>query len=339
MEGDSRKGDLTRVSPLMAEESSSVRERVKYDYDGSFRTNSRGVKLFTCQWSPVNEEPKALVFLLHGYTVECSLTMKGNAITLAKAGYGVYGIDYEGHGKSAGMRGYFQSFEDIVSDCSEYFMIISEKEENKTKKRFLYGDCLGGAVALFLHRRMPNYWDGAVLIAPMCKISDEVKPSQFLINTFDKLAKVAPTWKIVPSRDQLHISIRDPKARERFNSNPYCYKGKLRLKTANEIFYASMDLEAKLDQIRMPFIVVHGGDDVVVDSSGSELIYKMASSTDKTFKLYPGMWHSLTTGEFPENINIVLSDIISWLDERTKKVECPRLRRSCDSQYDDDNQS
>ena len=30
---------------------------------------------------------------------------------------------------------------------------------------------MGGAVALLLHRKNPSFWDGAVLVAPMCKVN------------------------------------------------------------------------------------------------------------------------------------------------------------------------
>jgi len=30
---------------------------------------------------------------------------------------------------------------------------------------------MGGAVALLLHMKDPAFWDGAVLVAPMCKVS------------------------------------------------------------------------------------------------------------------------------------------------------------------------
>lgn len=42
-----------------------------------FITNSKGVKLFTCRWIPTDCEPKAIVFLNHGYAMECSFSMKG----------------------------------------------------------------------------------------------------------------------------------------------------------------------------------------------------------------------------------------------------------------------
>lgn len=67
----------------------------------------------------------------------------------------------------------------------------------------------------------------------------------------------------------------------------------------------------------MPFLVLHGEEDKVTDPAVSKLLFEKAASTDKTFKLYPGMWHALTYGEFPENKNMVFSDIIGWLNERS----------------------
>lgn len=31
---------------------------------------------------------------------------------------------------------------------------------------------MGGAVVLLLARKKPEFWDGAVLVAPMCKVCD-----------------------------------------------------------------------------------------------------------------------------------------------------------------------
>ena len=40
------------------------------------------------------------------------------------AGFVVYGIDYEGHGKSGGLNGYIQNFDDLVDDVSSHFSSI-----------------------------------------------------------------------------------------------------------------------------------------------------------------------------------------------------------------------
>lgn len=70
-------------------------------------------------------------------------------------------------------------------------------------------------------------------------------------------------------------------------------------------------------QVTLAFFVLHGEADTVTEPEVSRALYEKASSADKTIKLYAGMWHGLTSGEPDENIEIVFSDIIAWLDKRT----------------------
>lgn len=272
--------------------------------------------------------------------MECSVSMAGTGTRLAKAGFAVHGMDYEGHGKSDGLQGYISSFQTLVDDCHDYFTSICETAENRNKKRFLLGESMGGAVAIMLHRKDPSFWNGAVLVAPMCKISDEMKPHPMVISFLEKLSKVIPKWKIIPIKDILEIGIKDPQHRQKVRDNPLCYKGKPRLLTGKELITVSIDIEKNLDKVSMPFLVVHGGDDVVTDPSISQLLYDKASSSDKTFKLYPNMWHALTSGEPIENINTVFNDIISWLDERSPVGDAilseMEQKASCDIQTKSD---
>ncbi|KAK6152290.1 hypothetical protein DH2020_014925 [Rehmannia glutinosa] len=280
-------------------------------YEEEYIVNSRGVKLFTCRWSPANyDEPKALIFLCHGYAMEYC------ARRLVKAGYEVHGIDCEGHGKSSGLQGLIPKFDDLVDDLSEHFTTISEKRENRNKMRIIMGESMGGAMALRLHRKKPDYWDGAVLVAPMCKIADEMKPNPLVIKVLTSLARIIPTWKITPTPDIVDIAFRDPQVRQEVRSNPYTYKGRPRLQTSYQLYTASMDLERRLQEVSLPFIVLHGEEDKVTDPSVSKILYESACAVDKTFKLYPQMWHSLSYGELPENLDTVFSDILKWLEDR-----------------------
>ncbi|KAL3655239.1 hypothetical protein CASFOL_001025 [Castilleja foliolosa] len=285
-------------------------------YDEEFIVNSRGVKLFTCKWVPTNNEPKALIFLCHGYGMECSISMRGCAIRLVKAGYEVHGIDCEGHGKSSGLQGLISNFDDLVDDLSEHFTNISERRENRKKMRILIGESMGGAMILRLHRKKLDFWDGAVLIAPMCKIADDVRPSPIIIKILVALARIIPTWKLTPTPDIIDKAIRDPQVVKEIRSNPYTYKGLPRLQTGYQLLKVSTDLETRLEEVSLPFILLHGEDDKVTDPSVSKTLYESARSSDKTFKLYPGMWHSLSYGELPENLNTVFSDMLNWLDNR-----------------------
>ncbi|XP_076885205.1 caffeoylshikimate esterase-like [Bidens hawaiensis] len=249
--------------------------------------------------------------------MECSDFMRGCGTKLASYGYAVFGIDYEGHGRSMGARCYIKKFDNIVTDCSNYFKYISGQEEYKNKRRFLYGESMGGAVALLIHRKDPTFWHGAILVAPMCKISEKVKPHPLVISMLTQVEDVIPRWKIVPTKDVIDAAFKDPVKREEIRSNTLIYQEKPRLKTALEMLRTSMGLEDSLTEVTLPFFVLHGQADTVTDPEVSRALYEQASSEDKTIKLYPGMWHALTSGEPDHNIDIVFGDIISWLDRRS----------------------
>ncbi|XP_062197650.1 caffeoylshikimate esterase-like [Phragmites australis] len=289
---------------------------MEVEYHEEYVRNSRGVQLFTCGWLPVATSPKALVFLCHGYGMECSGFMKACGVRLAAAGYGVFGMDYEGHGKSMGARCYILSFRRLVDDCHRFFKSICDLEEYRSKSRFLYGESMGGAVALLLHRKDPAFWDGAVLVAPMCKISEKVKPRQLVIALLTQVEDVIPKWKIVPTKDVIDAAFKDPVKREKIRRNKLIYQDKPRLKTALEMLRTSMYIEDSLSQL--PFFVLHGEAVTVTDPEVSRALYEHAASTDKTIKLYTGMWHGLTAGEPDENVEAIFADIVAWLNERSR---------------------
>lgn len=48
-------------------------------------------------------------------------------VRLACAKYAVYGMDYEGHGRSEGARCYIKKFDNIINDCYDFFKSVSGK--------------------------------------------------------------------------------------------------------------------------------------------------------------------------------------------------------------------
>ncbi|KAJ6955984.1 hypothetical protein NC652_007170 [Populus alba x Populus x berolinensis] len=291
---------------------------MEFEYQEGYIRSSRGVQLFTCRWLPSDSSsPRALVFLCHGYGMECSGFMRECGIRLARAGYAVFGIDYEGHGRSAGSRCYIKKFENIVNDCHDFFKSVCAEKDYRYKGRFLYGESMGGAVALLLHKKEPLFYHGAVLVAPMCKISEKLKPHPVVVNILTGLEDLIPKWKIVPTKDVIDSACKDPLKREEIRNNKLIYQDKPRLKTALEMLRTSMRVEESLKQVTLPFVVLHGDADTVTDPEISKALYDRASSEDKTMKMYPGMWHALTAGETDENVAVVFADIIAWLDEHT----------------------
>lgn len=314
----------------MTSKYTGVVDEGNYSYEEEMVNNARGMKLFTCRWLPPKSQPvKALVFICHGYAVECSVTMRGTGVRLAQAGYAVYGVDYEGHGKSEGLQGYVPSFDLLVNDCDAFFTAAVASTPNTDLPRFLLGESMGGAVALLLHRARPSYWSGAVLVAPMCKIADEMKPHPVVVSVLRAMTSIIPTWRIVPTADVIDAAYRVQEKRDEIRANPYCYNAKPRLKTAYELLRISLHVENNiLKKVSLPFLIVHGGDDKVTDPSVSDLLYRSAVSQDKKLNLYPAMWHALTSGETVDNINVVFKDIIAWLDQRSGASPAPTTSSS-----------
>ncbi|KAJ8543287.1 hypothetical protein K7X08_005810 [Anisodus acutangulus] len=211
---------------------------------------------------------------------------------LANNGYAVVGIDYEGHGRSAGARCYIKRFDNIVNDCSDF----STQEEYREKTRFLYGESMGGAMALLIHKKDPSFWNGVLPVAPMCKISEKVKPHPMVISLLTKVEDVIPRWKIVPTKEVIDSAFKDPVKREDVRGNRLIYQEKPRLKTALEMLRTSMHLDSftPWSRVTLPFLVLHGEADIVTDPEISKALYEQAK----------------------DNIEIVFSDIISWLDKR-----------------------
>ena len=75
----------------------------------------------------------------------------------------------------------------------------------------------------------------------------------------------------------------------------------------------------------LSFLTIHGTSNGVTCPTSSKLLYKKATSEDKSLKLYDGMYHSLIQGEPYKNVNLVLKDMREWIDERVKRYGSKNL--------------
>ncbi|KAJ6801396.1 caffeoylshikimate esterase-like isoform X1 [Iris pallida] len=285
----------------------------------SYEVNKRGAEIFSKCWLPGNTPIKALVCFCHGYGDTCTFFFEGIAKKIASSGYGVFAMDYPGFGLSDGLHGYIPSFDSLVDDVIEHYSKIKENPEYQGLPSFLFGQSLGGAVALKVHFKQPNAWNGAVLVAPMCKIAEDVVPPWPLQQILICMAKVLPRGKLVPQKDLAEMAFKEPKKRDQCCYNVIAYKDKPRLKTAVELLRTTQEIEQQLNKVSLPLLILHGKADIVTDPSVSKALYEKASSSDKKLRLYMDACHSLLEGEPDEMIFQVLGDIISWLDEHSTK--------------------
>lgn len=123
----------------------------------------------------------------------------------------------------------------------------------------------------------------------------------------------------MPDNKMVGKAIKDPEKLKIIASNPRRYTGKPRVGTMREIERQCEYAQSNFEKVTVPFLTLHGTLDGLACLSGSEMLYEKASSDDKTFKLYQGMYHSLVQGEPDESANLVLADMRAWIDERVEK--------------------
>lgn len=285
----------------------------------SYEVNTRGLQIFSKSWLPENIPIKALICFCHGYGDTCTFFFEGIAKKFVSSGYGVFALDYAGFGLSEGLHGYIPSFDCLVNDVTEHFSKIKEKPEYQGLPCFLFGQSMGGAVALKVHFEQPHAWDGAVLVAPMCKMAEDVVPPWPLQQILICIAKILPREKLVPQKDLAEMAFKEQKKRDQCSYNVIAYKDKPRLRTALEMLRTTQELERRLEEVSLPLLILHGEADIVTDPSVSKALYEKANSSDKKLFFYNGAYHSLLEGESDEMIFRVLDDIISWLDNHSAR--------------------
>lgn len=274
--------------------------------------NSRNVEIHSKEWRPLIGKIKGLVFYCHGYGDCCDYLFDDVAISLAQAGFAVFAMDYEGHGRSQGLHVYIPSFNVIVNDVIEFCDKVKGKDEFKGLPSFLYGESMGGAVALKIHLRQPG-WTGIVLVAPMCKIADDMVPPAPVTFLLKRLAFVLPKLQIVPTGDILEIGFRVPEKREIARKNPVSTKHPPRLATALQLLSVTQELGQEMEKVSVPLLILHGAQDKVTNPEVSKELHER-SSGPSTLKLYPDSFHGLTSGEPDEVVKEILGDIVAWLD-------------------------
>ncbi|KAI3911084.1 hypothetical protein MKW98_015741 [Papaver atlanticum] len=282
-----------------------------------YEVNSRGIEIFSKSWLPQTSPVKAIICFCHGYGDTCTFFFEGIARKLASSGYGVYAMDYPGFGLSEGLHGYISSFDGLVDDVIEHYSKIKESMESQNVPSFLFGQSMGGAVALKVHLKQPNAWNGAVLVAPMCKIAEDMVPPLLVKQLLIAVANVLPKSKLVPEKDIGEMAFRDLEKRKLAKYNVIAYRDKPRLRTALELLRTTDEIERRLEEVSLPILILHGEGDIVTDPSVSKTLYEKAKSSDKKLHLIKNASHSLLEGEPDDSILEVFNEIICWLDERS----------------------
>ena len=274
--------------------------------EGSFEGKG-GVRLFEQSWQPQGSPAKAVLIIVHGLK-DHSDRYAAVAERLVARGYAVHAFDLRGHGDSEGDRVWVSSFDDYLDDLALFVARVQQAEPGRPL--FLFGHSMGGAiVTLFTLARAPQL-RGLVLSGAALN-TDRV--SGFLRGTTKVLGSIAPTLAVLKLDDEAFS--RDPAVISEMKADPLVYDGAGPARTAKELLKAVERIQKRMEALAVPLLALHGGADAVTNPEGSRQLVQRARSTDKTLKIYDGLFHDLL--HEPEK-DKVTSDLCDWLDARVE---------------------
>jgi alpha-beta hydrolase superfamily lysophospholipase len=85
------------------------------------------------------------------------------------------------------------------------------------------------------------------------------------------------------------------------------------LRVGNDILHVTADTLARAPEVKLPLLLLQGDQDGAVDPAATREFFEKAGSPDKTFKLYPGLYHEIMNETERAQ---VMEDIVAWLEKR-----------------------
>ena len=274
--------------------------------EGTFK-GIRDANIYYQAWLP-DGRVKAVLLVVHGAAEHSGryMIIVNHFIPL---GYGVYSLDHFGHGRSDGQRVYVESFDDYIEPLNTFYTMIRRWQPDKPI--FILGHSLGGLIETYYLLDHQKEFTGAVVSAPSIKIQDTISPMTITMGKL--LSKITPKAGLL-ALDAKAVS-KDPAVVEAYVTDPLVYTGKITARLAAEMLRAMQRVTDEVGTISLPMIIVQGKADKLVDPSGAQMLYDKSGSTDKTLKMYDGLYHEVFNEPEREQ---VLTDVENWLESHLK---------------------
>lgn len=297
------------------------------DWDSRLHKLPSGRSIWWQRIWPKSRKPTAVVVFIHGFADHADFALYNAARAFVEyTGCAALLVDMPGHGRSDGLHGWVPDWPSHLNALDHWCGAVCTAEQGRygggKLPLFLFGSSMGGAVAISLALRQPHRFAGLILVAPMVRVADHVRPPP-AVETILKVVSRVPILGDIPlhkGKDLAELNYAEDalwRLDEDRRMNSLHYWKPTRLRTAVSLLAATDSIFKQMTALRTPLLVLHGEKDRTTSPELSEELVQKARSTDKTFKLVPGAAHGLHYGESPAKMKEVYLTMFDWLRGRT----------------------
>lgn len=244
--------------------------------------------------------------LVHGYAEHCG-RYDEMAMHFAGRGFSVHSYDQAGHGRTPGPRGHVKRFDSMLDDLARFIEIVRLEEAGRPLT--LVGHSMGGlVVAATSAFRNPDV-DEIVISAAALELGEDIsKASLWMAKLF------APFGSRVGMSVGLNADglSRDPEVVKRYIEDPLV-EDRMSASFASGMMATIEKTSGAAAQIEKPILILHGGDDPICPSTGSQAFFdrlKPGIAERSALKIYPGLRHEIFNEPEREE---VWGDMLDWL--------------------------
>jgi alpha-beta hydrolase superfamily lysophospholipase len=266
-------------------------------------TSSDGTRLFHRSWQPP-DQPRAVIVIVPGFNSHSGY-YRWTGQQLADQRAAVYAVDLRGRGQSDGERFFVGSFDDYLRDVDA--MVGVAASQHPGVPLFVLGHSAGGVLACLYVLGHQSRLAGLICES----FAFQTPAPEFALAVLKGLSHVFPHAHVLHLKNEDFS--RDASVVEAMNADPLIAHETQPTQTVAELARADDRLRAAFPDITLPVLILHGTADRAAKASGSQAFFDAVGSSDKTLKLYDGVYHDPLNDHGRER---VMADIAAWIDAR-----------------------
>ena len=261
-----------------------------------------GSQLFYRSWHPPGS-PKAVMVLVHSIG-EHSGRYTAFARQMVARNLAVYAFDLRGHGRSQGVRGHADSFEEFRLDLHIFLQLVAEREADRAL--YMYGHGLGGLIALEYAQHYPAALEGVIASSPY--LNGPPLPS-LLGRATRLMSRLRPAFTLENSISPTALS-RDTAVVKAYKNDPLVHN-RISARLGTEVATAIIRTMEDAAHFNLPLLIIQGDADKIATPESSQEFFEKVASTDKARIVYEGGYHESHNDIHRER---VLCEIGQWLE-------------------------